>query len=260
MMKHSLQMATDIALEAGQKLRARFLAGQTAGMQKGNFDVLTAADVEAAQAIDRRIRENFPGDSVSCEESGRTNGSSRRLWHIDPMDGTKNFSHGLAHFCTMLALEEDGVLQLAVIHDPMRSETFSAIRGHGAWLNGSLIHVSAPATIGLALVVSGFPSSKRHQGIDPAPFHRVCAAVQGLRRTGSTGLDLAYVASGRYDGLWDWGLEQWDLAPGLLIVEEAGGVCSDWSGNPYRLGEPALIAASPWLQAELKNCLTEPSR
>jgi myo-inositol-1(or 4)-monophosphatase len=251
----ALATAISIAEEAGVLVRAGFGSGMES-RQKGHFDIVTATDVAVSQLMVGRLQDEFPGDAIVCEEAGRLDGSPDRQWYIDPLDGTKNFAHGLAHCCTMLALEVRGELEVAVIHDPLRGETFTAERGHGAYLNGLPIRVSATASLKDAMVTSGFPSAKRHADLDPAPFFRVGQNVQGLRRTGCTGLDLAYVACGRFDALWDWGLEIWDLAAGLLLVQEAGGVCSDWGGSPYRLGAPGLIAAGPGIHGPLSTCLT----
>lgn len=250
---NELQAAASIACEAGDQIRLGF--GSMSFLPKGDFDIVTGTDLAASQLISQRLKQHFPGDAIICEESGHAAGGSGRVWYVDPLDGTKNFARGIGHFCTILAREEGGLVQLAVIHDPLRGETFTAQRGKGAWLNGERLEVSAPATLERSMVASGFPSSKRHAGLDAAPFHRVCQSVQALRRSGSTGLDLAYVAAGRYDAIWDWGLEPWDVAAGLLLVEEAGGLCTDWQGVPYRLGTPGLIAASPWLLPSLVTCL-----
>lgn len=256
MSQHELEAAALIATGAGDLIRRCFADGDAASTTKGFLDIVTNADVEAAQWIASEIRHTFPKDGLFCEESGQSHGVSGRVWYIDPLDGTKNFAHGVPHFCTMLALEEDGEIQLAVIHDPMRRETFRAVRGFGAYCNDVRLRVSAITEPSEAMVASGFPSGKRHREIDAAPFHRVCAAVQGLRRSGCTGLDLAYVSCGRFDGMWDWGLEKWDLAAGLLIVQEAGGVCTDWDGEPYTLGEPGLIAAGPGIHGPLRLLLS----
>jgi myo-inositol-1(or 4)-monophosphatase len=251
-----LEAAVRIATKAGDLIRRFFVDGDAGCAAKGSLDIVTKADVEAARWIASEIRRTFPEDGLFCEESGQSDGVSGRVWYIDPLDGTKNFAHGVPHFCTMLALEEDGELRLAVIHDPMRRETFRSARGCGAYCNDVRLQVSAIAAPSEAMVASGFPSGKRHRDLDAAPFHRVCAAVQGLRRSGCTGLDLAYVSCGRFDGMWDWGLEKWDLAAGLLLVNEAGGVCSDWDGQPYALGNPGLIAAGPGLHEPLRLLLS----
>lgn len=252
---NELETALSIANEAGACVLDFFRRGMAVSA-KGEFDIVTEADRQSAAVISARLHAAFPDDAIVCEESGETEGSSGRCWYVDPLDGTKNFAHGFAHFCTMLALEQDGALKVAVVHDAARGETFTAERGRGAWCNGVPIRVSQPAALGTALVVSGFPSSKRHAEMDPAPFFRVARAVQGLRRTGCTGLDLAYTARGRFDALWEWGLESWDIAAGILLLEEAGGICSDWSGAPYRIGTRGLVAGSPPVHAQLLECIS----
>lgn len=220
---------------------------------KGDFDLVTEADYLAEAFILERLRESVPDHAILTEESGdNAKGHTYRYrWYVDPLDGTKNFAHGHACFCTMLALEHDGELELAVVFDPVRNEMFTAQRGQGAWCNGASISVSTVEHPAGALLTSGFPSSKRHRTSNPQVFLDMAMGCQALRRTGCSGLDFAYVAAGRFDALWDWGLEPWDVAPGMLLVREAGGQCTAWSGQPYQIGYPDLLAANPVLHQAL---------
>jgi myo-inositol-1(or 4)-monophosphatase len=218
---------------------------------KGDFDVVTEADYIAESFILERLREFAPDHAILTEESGDNAKGHPYRWYVDPLDGTKNFAHGHACFCTMLALEHDGELELAVVFDPVRNEMFTAQRGRGAWCNGTPMAVSTVAHPAAALLTSGFPSSKRHRSSNTQVFLDMAMGCQGLRRTGCSGLDFAYVAAGRFDAVWDSGLEPWDVAPGMLLVREAGGQCTDWRGEPYRIGYPDLFAANPVLHRAL---------
>jgi len=200
----------------------------------------------------------FPGIEVHSEEHPRA-GSAPRYWILDPLDGTKNFCHGHPYFCTSLALVESGLPVLAATLDPVRNELFTAVRGQGATLNGKRIEVSSVSELRQAMVVSGFPSGKRHQTLDPGPFLRMARTCRALRRTGSTALDLAYVAAGRFDAVWDWGLEDWDVAAGWLLIEEAGGWAGGWDRGPYVLGRKDLLMSNQQLPREVASLLLEPA-
>ncbi len=252
----ALTAAIEIAHEAGEIL-LRHWRRSAVCESKGNWDIVTAADHEVEAHVARRLESLFPGEPVVGEESG--GGLHGEVcWIVDPLDGTKNFHHRFEYFCTMLARLRHGEPDLAVIYDPMRRETYWAEAGQGAYRDGEPLAVSSTATLREALVVSGFPSGRRHRESGAEPFLRVLLATQALRRTGCTGLDLANLASGRVDAVWDVGLEPWDLAPGLLIAREAGALAVDWSGEPYRLGESHLIVAPPLLVEPLTALLTQP--
>jgi len=253
-----LTLAVQIAQEAGGILLDCYRRG-VACRAKGSFDVVTEADHLAEALILRMLDEAVPDHAVLTEEAGSARDGHACRWYIDPMDGTKNFSHGHPFFCTMLAMERDGELELAVVHDPIRHETFRAERGGGVFCNDQPVHVSGVRTPAGALVTSGYPSSKRHQGAPAQVFLDITMRCQALRRTGCSGLDFAYVACGRFDAVWDWGLEPWDIAPGLLLVREGGGVCTDWQGDPYCIGGEGVVAANPELHASLLPLLREHS-
>jgi len=225
---------------------------------KGFLDIVSEADLRASHLIEHRMAAAFPGIEFHSEEHPRA-GSSPRYWILDPLDGTKNFCHGHPYFCTSLALMEANEPVLAATLDPVRDELFTAIRGQGAALNGKPIQVSNVSELRQAMVASGFPSGKRHQSLDPGPFLRMARACRALRRTGSTALDLAYVAAGRFDAVWDWGLEDWDVAAGWLLIREAGGWAGGWDGGLYGLGRKDLLLANQRLPAEMLPLLIEPA-
>jgi len=242
-----LTTASAIAEEAGRIIAARF--GQTNHEQyKGAVDPVTEADLASEAHILARLKEAYPEHLILAEESGGSNWQTQApLWLIDPLDGTVNFAHHFPHFCVSLALVVEGEIQLGVTHDPLRRETFAALRGHGATCNGQPIQVGQRPRLADALLVTGFPYDRRTafdnntQRVDP--FLR---RSQGLRRTGSACLDLAYIAAGRLDGYWEIRLKPWDVAAGILLVREAGGVCTDFAGHAEtaRLLSGAEIVAS----------------
>ena len=192
------------------------------------------------------------GRGVSGAWHLRRRGYARALeqefrWYVDPLDGTTNFAHGFPQFCVSLGLEqrwpwlkpdEDGTMVAAVIYDPMRDELFTAERGQGAKLNGKPLHVSQTADLAESLVATGFPSRKRHSSPNIHFYHEFTLRSHGVRRAGSAALDLAYVAAGRLEAFWEFNLNPWDTAAGILLVQEAGGRVTDFAGNPVRLDEP----------------------
>ena len=236
-----LQTAVDIAREAGALLADYFAKGVDSEA-KGYFDLVTEADRASEALILGRIRSEFPAHSVVAEESGCHAGSSAYRWYVDPLDGTKNFARGYPAFSLSLGLEREGELVLGVVFDPIRQEMFSAERGAGAFRNDRRIHVSRVDRLEQCLVTTGFPSAKRHRQSNLQLFCQVSMTTQGLRRTGSSALDLSYVACGRLDAFWDIGLGSWDVAAGLVLVSEAGGRCSDLRGGRFTMAAPDLLA------------------
>ncbi|MBM3505463.1 MAG: inositol monophosphatase [Alphaproteobacteria bacterium] len=202
---------------------------------KGPANFVSAADRKADEQLRNELLKARPGWSILTEESGATPGSdSENRWIVDPLDGTTNFLHGLPHFAICIAHERKGEIVTALIHDPLRDETFMAERGAGAFLQDRRLRVSARRALQDALVVTGIPDlSKPDHDLFIARLRNVMASVAGVRRTGSAGLDLAYVAAGRFDGYWEKGLGLWDFAAGTLLVREAGGMVGDVEGNAF---------------------------
>jgi len=186
-----------------------------------------------------------------AEEGGGHDTGADFMWYVDPLDGTTNFAHGFPVFNVTLALEQAGELIAGVVYDPTRDEMFSAEKGSGAWLNGQKIKVSAASSIADSLVATGFPSRRRHQNVNVHFYYQLAMLSHGVRRAGSAALDLAYVASGRLDAFWEFGLKPWDQAAGMLLVKEAGGLTSDMRGSELRVTSPHLLADNTVLHPEI---------
>jgi myo-inositol-1(or 4)-monophosphatase len=216
---------------------------------KGDADLVTAADRASEVLIRERIRQRWPTHDVLGEEQGLTDQGSEYRWYVDPLDGTTNFAHGYPVFCVSIALEHQGVERkgkrvAGVIYDPTRDELFSAEPGRGAQLNGETIHVSKTAVLKESLLGTGFPSHKRHKNPNIYFYHQITLHSHGVRRAGSAALDLCNVACGRYDGFWEFNLNPWDTAAGVLIVEEAGGTVTRFDGSPFELNSRETVASN----------------
>jgi myo-inositol-1(or 4)-monophosphatase len=228
---HFLETAVEIAREAGA-LVANFHQRHIPFETKGEFDLVTEADRASEKVIVERLRSHFPAHGIVAEEGGGHESASEFRWFVDPLDGTTNFAHGFPMFCISMGLERAGELIAGVVYDPIRGELFTAERGAGAFLNHHRIHVSPVARIADSLASTGFPSRKRHHNINIHFYYQLAMASHGVRRTGSAALDLAFVAAGRLDFFWEFGLKSWDMAAGALLVQEAGGRVADMSGAP----------------------------
>jgi myo-inositol-1(or 4)-monophosphatase len=232
-----------IAREAGALLMD-FFHQQVKIEYKGDADLVTVADRKSEALILERIRKQFPTHDVMGEEGARIELGSDYKWYVDPLDGTTNFAHGFPVFCVSLAVEYRGRRVAGVIYDPTRDEMFAAELGKGALLNGQPIHVSATSRLGECLVGTGFPSQKRHKSPNIYFYHQLTLRTHGVRRAGSAALDLCNVACGRFDGFWEFNLNPWDTAAGVLIVEEAGGRVTNFSGGPFRLDSRETLASN----------------
>jgi myo-inositol-1(or 4)-monophosphatase len=248
---HYLETAVDIAREAGALL-ANYFERRVAFELKGEFDLVTEADRASETLVVERLRSHFPSHSIVAEEGGGTEQSSDYRWFVDPLDGTTNFAHGFPMFNVTLGLERGGELVAGVIYDPIRQEMFTAERGAGAYLNNRRVHVSAARRLADSLSSTGFPSRKRHHNINIHFYYQLAMASHGVRRTGSAALDLAYVACGRLDFFWEFGLKPWDMAAGILLVQEAGGRVSDMRGDPHCVtASEHLLAGNGLLHEEV---------
>jgi myo-inositol-1(or 4)-monophosphatase len=222
---------------------------------KGRNDFVTDIDRNAEAEIIATIRRGHPDHAFLAEESGRS-GESEFVWIIDPLDGTTNFLHGLPTFAVSIAVEHKGRLQHAVIYDPSRQELFTASRGDGAQLDGKKIRVSSQRSLEGALIGTGFPYRMAAEHVDNylAILKAVMTTAAGVRRPGAASLDLAYVAAGRMDGFWEFGLAPWDTAAGTLVIVEAGGRVGTPAGAEYALG-PNIVAGNPKVYTELIEML-----
>lgn len=239
-----------IAREAGELLMSYF-ARHLKIEYKGEADVVTEADRASEALILDRLQARFPRHDVVGEEGARRETGSDYKWYVDPLDGTTNFAHGFPVFCISMGLEHKGQLLTGVVYDPTRCEMFSAEKGSGAYLNQRRIHVSKTAGLAESLVATGFPSHKRHQNPNIHFYHQITLRTHGVRRAGSAALDLASVASGRFEGFWEFNLNPWDLAAGVLLVEEAGGQVTGFEGQPFRVADRDVVATNGLVHADL---------
>lgn len=245
-MSPMLTIAIRAARAAGDFLtRSARRLGDIKVETKGPNDYVSAVDREAEARIVRTLLDAYPHHAVLAEEGGRT-GSGDHVWIVDPLDGTTNYLHGFPVYCVSIGLRVRGRLELAVVYDPERDELFTAERGRGAQLNQQRIRVSSRDRLNGALLGTGFPfrqSAYLDAYLDS--FRKLFAETAGVRRAGSAALDLAYVACGRLDGFWEMGLKPWDIAAGLLLVREAGGIVTDFSGGESSLETGHVIAGAP---------------
>jgi len=240
-----------IAREAGALLMTYFDRHITIEY-KGDVDLVTAADRASERLIAERLKAKWPQHGIVGEEGTRTDTDAEFRWYVDPLDGTTNFAHGYPVFCVSLALvRHDDELEVGVLYDPTRNELFAAERGQGATLNGNPMHVSKTKRVLESILGTGFPSHKRHQNPNIHFYQQLTLHSHGVRRAGSAALDLANVASGRYDGFWEFNLNPWDTAAGVLIVQEAGGKVTRFDGSPFRLDSREVLASNGLIHGEL---------
>ena len=256
---HFVTEAEQIARAAGELLKQFYESGVVTEY-KGDVDLVTEADRASERLIVEQLRRAFPEHGILGEEGTREHSAAEFLWHVDPLDGTTNFAHGFPVFCVSLGLEHrppglvagaDGTLLAGVIHDPLRNETFTAAQGEGARLNGHPMHVSRVNELAEALVATGFPSHKRHANPNIHFYQQFTLRSHGVRRAGSAALDLAYVACGRFDAYWEFNLNSWDTAAGALLVQEAGGMISDFSAGKFQLSSREVLATNGRVHQEM---------
>jgi len=263
-----LEAAVEIARAAGAVLREE--ASRPAEISyKGEVDLVTQADKRSERLIVERLTKYFPTHAIAAEEGLGHEASSEFRWHVDPLDGTTNFAHGYPCFCVSIALAQTAcdaagrersprdTLLVGVIYDPTSDELFAAARGLGATLNGVKINVSRNARVASSLLCTGFPVHERHASPNIHYYSEFTMRSHGVRRDGSAALDLAYVACGRFDGFWEFGLKKWDTAAGALLIQEAGGQVSDFAGLPYELGGPVILASNGFIHEEMRAVANE---
>jgi len=251
-----LEVAVETAQQAGALLLDEF--GKPREHEyKGGVDLVTAADRRSEAFIVERLRTYFPAHAIVGEEGSRREADSEYCWYVDPLDGTTNFAHRYPCFAVSLSLVRGEEILVGVVHDPVRGETFHAARGEGAWLNRKRIRVSPTERLTESLLATGFPTRKRHQSPNIHYYHRFTLLSHGVRRDGSAALDLCSVACGRFDGFWEFNLQSWDVAAGVLLVREAGGVVTDFKGVPFHLGGAEITASNGLIHAELQQVFAE---
>ena len=221
--------------------------------KKGTNDFVTSVDISAEQKIIETIQKSYPNHTIIGEESGEIKGTDNDYqWIIDPLDGTTNFIKGIPHFAVSIALKVKGKLDQAVIYDPIRGELFTASRGKGAQLNGFRIRVKQHKELSGAILATGFPfKNKQHTNAYLDIFKALFTKTADMRRAGSAALDLAYVAAGRVDGFFEIGLKPWDTAAGELMIIEAGGLVTDFTGGHGYVKSGNIVASSPRLLKEM---------
>jgi len=251
-MHPTLNIAIKAARRAGQIInRASLDIERLQVSVKQQSDYVTEVDRAAEAAIIDTIREAYPKHAILAEESG-SSGDSEYQWIIDPLDGTTNFIHGFPQYAVSIGLAHKGVMNQAVVYDPTRNELFTAGKGAGAYLNDKRIRVSKRAKLAEALIGTGFPYRMfDHADAYTAIFRELTQKTAGLRRPGAASLDLAYVACGRTDGFWEFGLSPWDMAAGTLLVSEAGGLVADLAGESNYLATGNIVAGTPKIFGQL---------
>jgi myo-inositol-1(or 4)-monophosphatase len=248
-----LALAVRLAREAGALQRARYETQLQIASKSRPIDLVTEVDRACEALVVEALRRERPGDDVLAEEGGaHADAGAAWRWLVDPLDGTVNFAHGYPCFCVSLGVERDGVRHVGVVYDPLRDELFEAVRGGGARRNGRPIRVSRIDAVQRALLATGFAYDV-HEAVDDN-LDRLARAVKtagGVRRDGSAAIDLCYVACGRFDGYWERKLHPWDVAAGILIVEEAGGRVSDLAGAPAPASGREILASNALLHEPL---------
>jgi myo-inositol-1(or 4)-monophosphatase len=257
-----VELAVACARQAGE-IMLRNLEKPRSIEQKNSqaTNLVTETDREVEEAIVGMIEHSFPGHEVLAEESGRRGRASDYRWIIDPLDGTTNYAHRLPLFCTSIALEYRGELVVGVIFDPTRNELYSAEKGAGSFMNGRRLQVSETRTLGESLLVTGFPYDVRAQSERLVKdFNAFLLEARALRRLGSAALDLCYVASGIFDGFWEISLKPWDMAAGVLIVQEAGGTFTDFGGKPSTIYNETMLASNGKIHHQMVQVLERSQR
>ena len=256
-----MTVMVDAVMKAARGLRRDF--GEVENLQvsrKGPGDFVSNADHKAEKILQESLAKARPDYGFVMEEGGLVEGKDKaHRWHIDPLDGTINFLHGLPHFCVSLALEREGVMVAGVIYDPIKDELFVAEKGKGAFLNNRRLRVAGRDQVADAVFATGIPTLGRgHHQEYQAMMTKVMAQCSGIRRFGSAALDLAYVAAGRFDGYWEKGLNSWDVAAGIVLVKEAGGFISDLAGRDYTPDTRDLVCGNEAMHKALL-ALVKPS-
>lgn len=256
MVEELLELARSAAEDAGNMLLEGLKKSREVSQKSGPADLVTQYDHSAQELIANKIQKKFPTHSILAEEEFEVEKSSTK-WIVDPLDGTTNYIYNYPLFCVSIAVERDGELTVGVVHLPVIEETFTAIKDKGAFLNGRRISVSGTADFSKSLLATGFPYDQDRLPSAIRSFSGLVRKARGIRRDGAAAIDLSFVAAGRFDGFWELGLSPWDVAAGCLIIKEAGGAITDFSGNGYDIyGSRGLVATNGKIQDALVERLT----
>lgn len=244
----------EIVKAAGEIIREHFHMHKQIQTKSTSIDLVTEVDKQVELYLKKEFSALIPGSAFLSEETDSELKEAEALWVIDPIDGTTNFVHGFPFVCVSVALQIHGITKHAVVYNPIMEELFSAEAGQGSYKGDIRLRISKHTEFTDCLFATGFPyhfaTTKDNNICYFEHFHRLC---QGVRRPGSAALDLCYVAAGIIDGYWEWHLKPWDCAAGILIVQEAGGVVTNFEEQPYRFGDKNLVAANPDLHRKMLN-------
>jgi myo-inositol-1(or 4)-monophosphatase len=257
----AVSVMSEISCYAGNNIIIPGFNSDTTTIEyKSKTDMVTSIDKETEKYLLKRLEESFSGCDVIAEESGKVETGAEYVWIVDPLDGTNNFAHGIPHFSISIGLysRKTNQVEAGIVYNPVLNELFSATNGGGAYLNGKKISVSSTEELGIALISTGFAYDKGNSDINNlTQFNGILPLLQGIRRLGSAALDLAYTACGRLDGYWEAMINSWDISAGVLIVEEAGGKVTDYSGNRMNIFEKELIASNGIIHHEFQCAVKE---
>lgn len=251
-----LEVAQQAAIKAGEILSAGYGTQFTIESKSEKNDLVTEYDKKSEHTIISYIKEKFPESGFLAEESGESEKQTELRWIIDPLDGTVNFAHGIPIFAISIAAEYKGEIVCGVIYQPLLKEMFTTLKGGGSFLNGVPLSVSNVSDFSRSFLVTGFPYNIVNHGRNWAD-HFIGIVKSGIpvRRLGSAALDLAYTAAGRFDGFWEIGLSPWDVAAGILMVREAGGIVKNYEGDEYILGNDSIIACNSFIYTEISSII-----
>ncbi len=256
-----LDASRSAALKAGEELRKGFGSHFSISSKEGRNNLVTEYDHLAESIIIEHLKKAFPESSFLAEESGETgkrNENQSLRWIIDPLDGTVNFAHSIPIFCISIAAELDGIIQTGIIYQPVLNEMYTAILNGGAYLNQKPIKTSAMDELDASFLVTGFPYNVNENPCKTIDlFVDVVQRGIPIRRLGSAAMDLAYVASGKFDGFWEIDLKPWDVAAGILLVREAGGMVTRFDGAEYKLGDRTMLATNGKIHQEVSGILDD---